>query len=90
MPRSVRQAKQFKKDLKRKVLTALELDRLKEAVRLLAQAKPLPRDMRDHDLLGNHKGYRECHLSGDTLLIYKLAEEEVRLARIGSHAELFG
>lgn len=40
---------------------------------------------------GDWAGYRECHLKPDLLLIYgKLGADTLRLARLGSHSELFG
>jgi addiction module RelE/StbE family toxin len=41
-------------------------------------------------LKGDWKGYWECHLQADWLLIYKATADEVRLARTGTHADLFG
>jgi mRNA interferase YafQ len=46
---------------------------------------------RDHDLSGDWTGYRECHFKPDLLLIYKKPDAAtLRLARLGSHSELFG
>ncbi|HEV2135965.1 MAG TPA: type II toxin-antitoxin system YafQ family toxin [Terracidiphilus sp.] len=46
---------------------------------------------RDHALSGEWSGYRECHIKPDLLLIYRKPDEEtLQLARLGSHAELFG
>ena len=46
---------------------------------------------RDHDLSGDWAGYRECHIKPDLLLIYRKSEPStLRLARLGSHSELFG
>ena len=60
-------------------------------VTLLAQDKPLPNNLRDHALVGDWHGYRECHLKPDLLLIYRIEGTDIlRLARLGSHAELFG
>jgi mRNA interferase YafQ len=57
----------------------------------LADDKPLEPRHRDHDLSGDWSGYRECHVKPDLLLIYRKADEEtLRLARLGSHSELFG
>jgi len=57
---------------------------------LLAEDKPLPENYRDHALSGNWKGYRECHLKPDLLLIYrKEGQDLLRIARLGSHSELF-
>ena len=46
---------------------------------------------RDHDLSGDWAGYRECHIKPDLLLIYRKSDPDIlRLARLGSHSELFG
>ena len=34
-------------------------------------------------------GYWECHIAPDWLLIYRTTEQEVLLARTGTHADLF-
>lgn len=57
----------------------------------LSNDEPLEIRHRDHDLTGNWAGYRECHIKPDLLLIYKKSESDtLRLARLGSHSELFG
>jgi mRNA interferase YafQ len=46
---------------------------------------------RDHDLSGDWAGYRECHVKPDLLPIYRKTDVgALRLARLGSHSELFG
>ncbi|MCH8541209.1 MAG: type II toxin-antitoxin system YafQ family toxin [Opitutales bacterium] len=45
---------------------------------------------RDHALIGNYQGCRECHVSPDWLLIYQTTETELILVRTGSHSVLFG
>jgi YafQ family addiction module toxin component len=40
----------------------------------LANEKPLPETSYDHPLVGNYADYRECHIAGDWLLIYKIIE----------------
>ena len=46
---------------------------------------------RDHDLTGNYKGTRECHIEPDWLLIYEICGDVLvlMLYRLGSHSELF-
>lgn len=39
---------------------------------------------------GNWAGYKECHLAPDWLLVYKVVGNELRLARTGTHSDLFG
>lgn len=46
---------------------------------------------RFRDLSGDWAGYRECHFMPDLLLMYrKVGADYLRLARLGSHSELFG
>ena len=85
----------IKKDFKRIKASprhAADLDQKLEAiVDLLVEDKPLPDAQRDHALDGNWKGYRECHVKPDLLLIYRVEDQDtLYLARLGSHSELFG
>ena len=45
----------------------------------------------EHDLTGNYKGCRECHVEPDWLLIYEVMGDVLvlMLYRVGSHSELF-
>ena len=81
--------KQFRKDLERLKRSGRETTRLLEIIELLANHQPLPPNSRDHQLIGNLKDYRECHLGGDWLLIYQLSDDTVTFVRTGSHSELF-
>jgi mRNA interferase YafQ len=57
---------------------------------LLVEDNPLPQAQRDHALVGNWKGHRECHVKPDLLLIYSLEDTDMlRLVRLGSHSELY-
>lgn len=56
---------------------------------LIANDGPLPAEWLDHPLKGKLAGYRECHVGGDFLLMYKPTETEVVFVRAGTHAELF-
>jgi mRNA interferase YafQ len=55
----------------------------------LVKGEKLSQKYRDHVLVGQYKGTRECHIEPDWLLIYELAESEVVLIRTGSHSDLF-
>lgn len=60
-------------------------------VTLLLVDEALPASNRDHALSGDCSNYRECHIKPDLLLIYRKADANtLRLARLGSHSELFG
>ena len=53
--------------------------------------RALPENNRDHALRGDWVGYRESHIKPDLLLIYRKPDpDNLRLARLGSHSELFG
>lgn len=60
---------------------------------LIVGGHPLPPEHQDHELRGEWQDYRECHIGGDFLLIYKLWNsgrvEQVIFARAGTHADLF-
>ncbi len=56
---------------------------------LLLEEKILPEEARDHQLSSEYKGFREFHISGDLSIIYMVADDILRLARIGTHSQLF-
>ena len=59
-------------------------------VNMLAADEPLPLRYRDHPLIGNWKGHRECHIKPDLLLIYqKTDDNRLILVNLGSHAKVF-
>jgi mRNA interferase YafQ len=84
----------FKRDYKRVKANPRyqQVRELYEAVSLLlAEDKPMPDNYQDHPLVGDWKGYRECHLRPDLLLIYRKEDPDIlRIARLGSHPEIFG
>ena len=90
--RTIERSIQFKKDYKKyfKSVYGSELDaRLKKVIGHLLAEQPLPIKFRDHQLRANWKGYRDCHVFPDLVLIYQLQGGEVlRLVRLGSHSEL--
>jgi len=55
----------------------------------LLKEENLPQEAKDHPLKGNYSDYREFHISGDLLLIYRVEDEVLKLVRIGTHSELF-
>ena len=82
---------QFKKDLKRIRKRGLDLISLKFVLDTLQKQEALPLKYRDHALVGNYRGFRECHIEPDWLLIYTISNEKLILtaARTGSHSDLF-
>ena len=80
---------QFKKDLKWAKKQHKNLEKLFDAVSILANGDKLDESYHDHDLTGNYAGTRECHIEPDWLLIYKVSGNVVRFERTGRHADLF-
>ena len=81
----------FKRDYKRIVKRGYDTRLLEQVIELLAEHKPLPEKFRDHDLTGNYKGCRECHIQPDWLLVYEVNNDELilYLIRTGSRSDLF-
>jgi mRNA interferase YafQ len=93
--RTIERSSAFKRDYKRTKATprhCKDLESLLSAViTLLLSDRTLPGSNRDHALSGDYMGYRECHIKPDLLLIYRKPDTKtLRLARLGSHSELFG
>ena len=82
---------QFKKDLRLASKRGFNIDKLKEVVDKLAEQSALDKKYNDHNLLGEYKGFRECHIEPDWLLIYRIDKSEVELFlfRTGTHSDLF-
>lgn len=87
----LQQTKRFSKDLKRAVKRGKDLRKIKMIVSSLAKSEPLHPKHRDHSLIGDWKGSRECHIEPDWLLIYTIEVDEdlLRLERTGTHSDLF-
>ena len=81
----------FKKDLQLAIKRGLKIEKLREVVNTLARQDTLDEKFRDHGLTGNYRGFRECHIEPDWLLIYRTSEDELELFlfRTGRHADLF-
>lgn len=58
-------------------------------VAMLLQEQPLPKEAKDHPLIGEYENFREFHISGDLLIIYCIEDDILKLTRIGSHSQLF-
>lgn len=92
--RTIDRSSAFKRDYKReaKGQHRATLEKILKVVLVaLVTDQPLETKYRDHDLSGDWAGYRECHIKPDMLLIYRKSDSDsLRLARLGSHSELFG
>lgn len=92
--RTIERSSAFRRDYKRESKSrhraTLDAD-LVPLLIALADDQALELRHSDHELSGDWGGYRECHIRPDLLLIYRKTEDwMLRLARLGSHSELFG
>jgi mRNA interferase YafQ len=87
----IKRQKQFKQDYKLMLKQKRDISLLNKLIIDLYNEIPLPIEFNDHKLIGNYLGYRECHIAGlgDWLLIYKIEDKILKLARTGTHSELF-
>lgn len=84
----------FLKDLKLlKKRSLKDLQALQELIAVLAEKghQGLLKKHNPHKLSGNYKGYWECHVKPDLLLIWDENEQInlLELVRTGSHSDLF-
>lgn len=80
---------QFKRDVKLCQKQGKDFEKFKAVHELLMVQAALPAKNKDHALVGNWGGFRECHLAPDWLLIYRIRGNALEYARMGSHAALF-
>ncbi len=86
---TIKYTSQFKKDYKRIKKQNRDLTKLHVLIEKLVNNETLDAKYNDHNLSGSLKGYRDCHLEPDWLIIYKISQEILILERTGSHSELF-
>ena len=100
MKYTVKPSTKFQKDVKRIQRRGYDISLLTEIIKKLANGETLPEknkdhnlggDYRDHNLIGNFCGCRECHITPDWLLIYEISGESLilYLTRTGTHSDLF-
>ncbi|MBT3388368.1 MAG: type II toxin-antitoxin system YafQ family toxin [Desulfobacula sp.] len=80
---------QFKKDYKKIKKQNKDLSKLRVVIEKLVNQQTLESKYKDHQLTGNWKGHRDCHIEPDWLIIYQLTDNALILERTGSHSELF-
>ena len=81
--------RQFEKDVKRMKRRGKDMEKIKIVIRSLIAEETLDPIHRDHKLIGNWQGRRECHIESDWLLIYKIIEDQIIFERTGTHSDLF-
>jgi len=84
-------AASFNKDSKLMKKRSKDLNKLAEIMTMLINEQSLPPRHENHPLHGEYKGWWECHIEPDWLLIYRIDKEKRRIIfyRTGSHSDLF-
>ena len=87
----VRFSAKFKKDFKIIVKRGYDVSLFEKVLNMLRSHETLPEEYHDHALKGNYIGHRECHITPDWLLIYKIEQDilTLSLTRTGTHSDLF-
>lgn len=91
---TIRRLKDFETSIRRLKHSGIKIfvkKKIEQTIDLLASGQKLPDNYRDHKLNGELKDFRECHIKGNLLLIYKIEKNNLVLilVNIGSHSELF-
>ena len=81
----------FKKGLNKLKKNGFDTNLLYNVITLLQNGKSLPKKYCNHPLKGKYKGYYDCHILPDLILIYKIEKEKLTLVLldIGTHSNLF-
>mgnify|MGYP003439439935 FL=1 len=83
---------QFKLSYKRCLKRGCDKFLFEEVVTILANTGTLPKKYKPHKLTGDWKGFWECHIQPDWLLIWEQRDTELILilTDTGTHSDLFG
>ena len=84
-----RPAAEFKRDLKRQQKRGKDMMRIRAVIETVCSHRLLDPKHRDHPLGGQWKGWRDCHVEPDWILIYKEEAGKLELGRTGTHSDLF-
>ncbi|WP_107886323.1 type II toxin-antitoxin system YafQ family toxin [Neisseria elongata] len=94
MSRRITLSNKFKRDVAKQIQKTLTTEWI-EVINCLMNDLPLPEKYCDHQLKGDLKDCRDCHVENDLVLLYSKYDDEkgnpiLQLVRLGSHSELFG
>ncbi len=69
----------FIRDLKKYKRSGGDVKRVHDIIEMLRTGEALPASLRDHQLMGKIKQYRELHVEHDQLLVYEKNGKELRI-----------
>jgi len=81
----------MKRDAKLMKKRGKDMSKLTNILNLLASRAIMPEHNKDHQLSGDMKDFRECHIEPNWLLIYQIFENKLILSAsgTGTHSDLF-
>ena len=81
----------MKRDLKLMKKRGKDISKLETVLDILLSGEDLPEKYKDHQLKGEMREFRECHIEPDWLLVYRKEDDNLILyaTATGSHADLF-
>jgi mRNA interferase YafQ len=79
----------FEKDVRLLKKRGKNLTKLKFVINELLSGNSLNKKHTDHQLKGEYKDCRECHIEPDWLLIYIIHNSYITFVRTGTHSDLF-
>jgi mRNA interferase YafQ len=88
-PLTPRAMNRFERDVGRMKKRGHDMEKFTAVIDALCSRAPLAPELNDHPLKGEWKGWRDCHVAPDWIIIYQKTAEELILARTGTHADLF-
>jgi mRNA interferase YafQ len=91
MKKKIIPSTKFKKDQKRYRHNIEKMKKLYDLLVILEETGHVPQEYQPHMLSGNYKGFMECHVEDNFLLIWiDETSDVIKLVRLGTHHELFG
>jgi mRNA interferase YafQ len=88
-PLTPRPGAEFKRDLKRLKKRGKDMEKLRVVLDALSTRGQLDPKYKDHALSGKWKGWRDCHVEPDWILVYREEAGKLEIGRTGTHADLF-
>jgi len=82
--------KSYRKQYKLLEKRGYDMSLLDDVVLKLANGETLPEKYRDHPLKGDKRGYRDCHVRDDWVLLYKIDRGILTLilSETGTHSDI--